>query len=188
VGLNAGGTWSNDNEINNSVTSSFCADVHGDSNITNSASTGPVLPTTATVTGAASQKIDFIGTLRGRLGWTPTAPLLFYMTGGLAYGHTRTDVSFTSHFTSCNTCTDDPFTSASTDEWRAGWTAGGGVEWMFGPHWSLKGEYLYYDLGNVSLDNLLDQRSVGRPFVTVGIRSEAHYKGNIARVGVNYHF
>src|SRR6266481_100594 len=26
---------------------------------------------------------------------------------------------------------------------RTGWTAGAGVEWMFLPHWSVKGEYLY---------------------------------------------
>ncbi len=29
---------------------------------------------------------------------------------------------------------------------RTGWTAGGGVEWMFAPHWSAKLEYLYFDL------------------------------------------
>jgi outer membrane immunogenic protein len=39
-------------------------------------------------------------------------------------------------------------------DWEAapygpGWTAGGGVEWLFLPNWSLKVEYLYYDLGRV---------------------------------------
>ena len=29
-----------------------------------------------------------------------------------------------------------------------GWTAGGGVEWMFAPHWSAKVEYLYVDLSS----------------------------------------
>ena len=28
-----------------------------------------------------------------------------------------------------------------------GWTLGGGIEWMFAPGLSLKGEYLFYDLG-----------------------------------------
>jgi len=29
---------------------------------------------------------------------------------------------------------------------RTGWTAGGGVEWLFAPHWSAKAEYLYVGL------------------------------------------
>ena len=33
---------------------------------------------------------------------------------------------------------------------RVGWTAGGGVEWLFAPNWSVKVEYLYYDLGSVT--------------------------------------
>ena len=32
-------------------------------------------------------------------------------------------------------------------------TAGGGVEWMFMPNWSLKFEYLYYDLGQATWAN-----------------------------------
>jgi hypothetical protein len=31
-----------------------------------------------------------------------------------------------------------------------GWTAGGGVEWMFTQNWSVKVEYLHYDLGTAS--------------------------------------
>jgi outer membrane immunogenic protein len=164
------------------------ADIHGDSSLTNSVGVTGFPGTTATVTGEASQKIDFFGTLRGRLGWTPTAPWLIYATGGLAYGHTKTDVSFTSHFAPCF-CGPDPSSSVSQDEWRAGWTVGGGVEWMFAPQWSLRGEYLYYDLGSVSVDNSLNQlNGAGARFVGVGITSDVHYKGNIARAAINYHF
>ncbi len=252
VGLNAGGAWSNDNEIDNTINSTFCntalngcnpnqwsnalaaavapsfdtghhasfigggqigynweaapwlygleadfqgADIHGDGSFTDTVhvpfSAAPFVPfTDATVNGVASEKLNFLGTFRGRLGWTTasTNPLLLYVTGGLAYGHTETDVSFSSHFTNCF-CGPDPSTSISKDEWRAGWTVGSGLEWMFAPHWSLKGEYLYYDLGHVSVDNTLNQlNGAATPFVAVGITSEAHYKGNIARGGVNYHF
>jgi outer membrane immunogenic protein len=38
-------------------------------------------------------------------------------------------------------------TTGSFSETRAGWTLGGGLEWMFAPHWTHKAEYLYYDLG-----------------------------------------
>jgi outer membrane immunogenic protein len=33
---------------------------------------------------------------------------------------------------------------------RTGWTAGGGLEWLFLPSWSFKVEYLYYDLGSAN--------------------------------------
>ena len=36
------------------------------------------------VSGTGSQKIDWFGTLRGRVGWVPVNPLLVYATGGLA--------------------------------------------------------------------------------------------------------
>jgi hypothetical protein len=34
--------------------------------------------------------------------------------------------------------------SNSVSNTKVGWTAGGGVEWMFLPNWSAKVEYLYY--------------------------------------------
>ena len=33
------------------------------------------------------------------------------------------------------------------DKTRLGWTAGVGVEHMFAPHWTLRGEWRYVDLG-----------------------------------------
>ncbi len=164
------------------------ADIKGDATTSNAVSIITVPITTATVVGTGSQKLNFLGTLRGRVGWLATPAALLYVTGGLAYGHTETSVSFTSHFTNCF-CGPDPVTSASADEWRAGWTVGGGVEWMFAPNWTIKGEYLYYDLGSQTLNTTLSQNNgAATPFVAVGIASEASYKGNIARVGVNYKF
>jgi outer membrane immunogenic protein len=46
------------------------------------------------VTGTGSQKLEWFGTVRGRLGWLLTQPLLLYATGGLAYGHVETSTSF----------------------------------------------------------------------------------------------
>ena len=36
---------------------------------------------------AASQRIDWFGTVRARAGFTPVDRLLLYVTGGLAYGN-----------------------------------------------------------------------------------------------------
>ena len=142
------------------------------------------------VSAAAKAKLDAFGTLRARLGWTPSPPWLIYATGGLAYGHVDTNVAFTSHLNNCANCGPDPSTFAENDKWRAGWTAGGGVEWMFAPRWSAKVEGLYYDLGSVTLNTALNQTLVPSGIVccTAAIASEIHYRGAIARVGVNYRF
>jgi opacity protein-like surface antigen len=34
------------------------------------------------------------------------------------------------------------------DTTQGGWVAGGGFEWMITNNWLLRGEYLYYSLGN----------------------------------------
>jgi outer membrane immunogenic protein len=104
------------------------------------------------------------------------------VTGGLAYGHTETSASFSEG-------NDFPANSAaSIDAWRAGWTIGSGFEWMIAPSWSIKGEYLYYDLGTVTVNNAINTLAFGAPFFSVTIASEAAYRGSIARGGINYHF
>ena len=65
--------------------------------------------------------------------------------------------------------------------WAEGWTAGGGVEFANGP-WSLKIEYLYYDLGKLSY-NVTD------PTLPAGsIIATDKFAGSLVRAGLNYHF
>jgi outer membrane immunogenic protein len=150
----------------------------------------PGFPTVlVTGTGTGSEKLDWFGTLRGRLGWTPTPPLLVYATGGLAYGHVQTDASFSGQTFISGTQLTTGSTAISQSDTRAGWTLGGGLEWMFAPQWSVKAEYLYYDLGTVTLNQTFTLLGVGNPRnINDNIQSVAHYKGNIARVGLNYKF
>ena len=54
-----------------------------------------------------------------------------------------------------------------------GWTAGGGVEVGFTPHWSAKAEWLYLDLPD-------------RNFSVTGTNNGL--AANLVRLGVNYHF
>jgi outer membrane immunogenic protein len=80
----------------------------------------------------------------------------------------------------------------SNDETRAGWTAGGGGEWMFAPKWSIKAEYLYVDLGkqSVNLPCLNPGICGSPPQVAPGAsyQTDFRFREHIARVGVNYHF
>jgi outer membrane immunogenic protein len=63
-----------------------------------------------------------------------------------------------------------------TTKTQVGWTAGAGFEFALAANWSAKAEYMYFDLGE-------DRFAVDPPFV-----EDVHTKGNIVRVGVNYHF
>jgi outer membrane immunogenic protein len=72
----------------------------------------------------------WFGTVRGRAGYAMNN-ILFYATGGLAYGGLRGEIS-----------------GLSEDKTHLGWTAGAGVEVGFTPNWSAKVEYLYVDLAD----------------------------------------
>ena len=117
--------------------------------------TGLLVPVAAI--NGSNLGIDWFGTVRGRAGWLFTPTLLVYGTAGFAYG----GVSAWGY--------GDTFT---------GWTAGGGLEWMFAPHWSAKVEYLYVDLSGGG-NNGGGGWNWGYNF---------HPQLNIVRAGVNYHF
>jgi len=155
----------------------------------------PMLPVTIvdTITGTAHQKLDWLGTLRGRVGIVPFTALLVYATGGLAFGHVSADTNLSEtgvlivNGTPITTLSSTATASTSSTQW--GWTVGGGAEWMFAPHWSLKAEFIYYNLGQISADMTLTQLSAsGVPFTTIGITSRVNFNGDIARGGINYRF
>ena len=124
----------------------------------------------------ASEDVQAFGTLRLRAGVAIDRALI-YATGGLAYG----DVKYSSYtqYTAASA-----FEYAGSDStWKAGWTLGAGLEYAVTNNWTVKGEYLYYDLGNKSYAApplaANPPYFVGQSFSTTG---------NIVRVGVNYKF
>jgi len=140
-------------------------------------------------TATVSRQLDWLGTLRGRLGLLATPTFLLYGTGGLAFG----GVSATTNITQvvANLANTGPYFSlGNLNNARVGWTAGGGVEWMFLPNWSLKVEYLYYSLGSVSyaLSPLVNNVAGTFPLSIALPRSSTRFNGNIVRAGIDYHF
>jgi outer membrane immunogenic protein len=168
------------------------ADIKGSNSKTGTATvvdTVTSTPIVDTISGTGNQKLNWFGTLRGRVGVVPFTPLLVYATGGLAYGNVSSEVSFTESYNFNCFCGPNPTTGASISSTQWGWTAGGGIEWMFAPHWSLKAEFLYYNLGHVSADmTLIQLNGNGLPFTAIGITSTVDVKGDIARGGINYKF
>jgi outer membrane immunogenic protein len=119
-----------------------------------------------------SSRYDWLGTTRARVGMV-TGPMLFYATGGLAYG--RVGHNYVTGVGS----PDAQFYSMSQNQ--VGWTAGGGAEYALGRNWSLKAEYLYVHLAASSLN------ISGSAFpANTALRFNNNL--NIVRVGANYRF
>jgi opacity protein-like surface antigen len=64
-----------------------------------------------------------------------------------------------------------------------GWTAGFGLEYGHGP-WSIKAEYLHYDLGSLTR-SYIDPITIQ---LNTGVTSRVEFSGDIVRVGLNYRF
>ena len=120
----------------------------------------------ATGTGTATENLEFLASLRGRLGydlggWTP------FVTGGIAWAstrHSRIDLT---------TGNED----ANPSNIRLGYVLGAGVDYRLKSNWSARAEYLYT---NLSLGGFL--------FGSSPARFNSQYDLHRVRVGLNYHF
>ena len=134
---------------------------------------GGVAATTATFT--ASEKLDWLGTVRGRLGLA-MGRTLFYATGGLAYAQDALSTNFVGP--SFNF-------PASTTVTKVGWIAGIGTEGVLAGNWSAKLEALYYNLGTTTL-LAGPALGAGLPGVTGFVRGKNfETDGVIVRGGLN---
>jgi outer membrane immunogenic protein len=139
---------------------------------------------------SSRRRLDYLGTVRGRVGFTITPTFLIYGTGGLAYGQTSSRTSIT-QIVESNPALPNHYNSfGSFSNSRVGWTAGGGVEWLFAPNWSVKAEYLYYDLGSTTfaLSPLTNTFTTGGVVYSSAPFAKSRFTGNIVRAGLNYHF
>jgi outer membrane immunogenic protein len=134
-------------------------------------------PLVGTMAHRVDEKLDWFGTLRGRVGITDSRWLI-YATGGWAFGHVKsaTFVQFS--------LDGDTYTSSFSDN-VSGWAAGGGFEYAFRDNWTVKGEVLWLDLGKVSY---VSPERTG--IYVPGYSYTTHLDLNevVARVGVNYKF
>jgi outer membrane immunogenic protein len=145
---------------------------------------GALLPALAgdTLTGDVTDKLEWFGTVRGRIG-IAFDRFLPYFTGGWAFGDRKFDGTVSALDAAGATIASSTFSTSSnmTD----GWTVGGGFEWAFWDHWTAKFEYLYIDFGNA---NNLNNFTFVTPAGTTGSVSTSHFTDNVLRAGVNYRF
>ena len=138
------------------------------------------VPATVTTTATLTDKLEWFGTFRGRVGFAVMPTALLYVTGGGAYGSVKTDLGLAT-FTANGT----PIAvagSRSTD--RFGWTVGAGLEWGFAPSWSAKIEYLYMDLGSISNSVVLPTAGG----LALGANVSSRITDSVFRGGINYRF
>ena len=106
------------------------------------------------------EKLSSLGSFRGRLGFAAAPSAMIYFTGGLGFGSGQWTVS-------------SPTTAYSYSKTETAFVFGAGAEFLVAKNWSVKGEYLRYNFGQVS-DSF----------------ASLNYKDSLDtfKVGVNYKF
>ena len=127
----------------------------------------------ATATSSAGVQ----GSIRGRLGFAWDR-VLIYGTGGVAFTSFNTSMTDTAGF-----FTGVPGTYSSFANTRAGWTAGGGIEYAVTDNWWVRAEYRYSNFGHTT------------DFLFPGVLPEGgflaaqhHLTENQVQVGFSYRF
>ncbi len=191
VGVIGGGQIGFNWQFNNSFLAGLEADIQGSTLSSNASAAGVAVESSTgslvSTTSNLSKSLSYLGTVRGRVGYLVTPTLLIFGTGGLAYG----GMTFTNGVFQSSTNPNFPFSAVSADysDARIGWTAGGGLEWMFHTNWSAKVEYLYYELGTATATNVLSGTTpAGNLLYGAAYQSSTHFNGHVVRLGVNYHF
>jgi outer membrane immunogenic protein len=128
-----------------------------------------------TLNQTRDSKIQWFGTVRGRIGWLVDSKTMFYGTGGLAYG--KVSVSGT---------VSDPENTGNvfgygSSRVNVGFAVGGGIEGAFrdSKQWTWKLEYLYMDLGSLSGTSI--EQIAGNPYSW-----NTKFTDHILRAGFNY--
>ena len=136
---------------------------------------------------------EWLGTVRGRVGFAADRAL-FYVTGGLAYGGVKSATTLAVEgYANNHGVNVDAIWSGEASKTKVGWALGGGMEYALSDNWTIKSEYLHYDLGRISYDlaSEIPALSIGTVYsgnIAVDIHARARAAGDIARIGINYKF
>ncbi|HZE54409.1 MAG TPA: outer membrane protein [Bradyrhizobium sp.] len=125
---------------------------------------GVIFPGGTLVTGNTDQ----LGSATARLGYA-FGPALLYAKGGYAWrGNNNIGVSVGGL----------PAAFTTSGNQRDGYTVGAGLEYMFAPNWSVKGEYQFYNFGNTTFT------AGPAPIIGARFRDDEH----TVKLGINYRF
>jgi len=146
-------------------------------------------PFTVTTAEGAAAKVEWVSTVRGRLGFGFDR-LLVYGTGGVAFGEVRGAGDITATVPSIGSLT----LAANDRRTHVGWTAGGGLGAAITSNLSAKAEYLYADLGRERHEApaLITGTPGAAALIPPGtaVRAAGDFKAQVqtVKVGLNYRF
>jgi outer membrane immunogenic protein len=169
-------------------------DIHRTDTLSNTSLYGPldVLGTTPTTrVNQYEGGLDFLGTVRGRVGFAFDRTLI-YGTGGFAYGQVDSRTTFYGP-----NAPTTPYFTGTQNGMRTGYAYGGGIEYAVAANSffdrfnyfhasgvTLKAEYIHYDLGSQTLNfpGVNGGSTIG------GYTSRVRTDGDLVRAGLNYKF
>jgi outer membrane immunogenic protein len=122
--------------------------------------------------------LDWVSSLRARLGYLVTPNLMLYGTAGGALGKVEYAASSNGGVV--------PYAAITAfSRLQGGWVAGGGLEWMITPNWLLRGEYLYYSFES---SPSVAASSITPTPLGVSSYSWSNTNANVARAALSYKF
>src|SRR5258705_6402870 len=145
--------------------------VEADLTFPNYFSSNSIVSTLAGARSEVAEKWDYVGTVRGRIGYA-SGHWLLYATGGFAYAGER--------FTN----TTDVGTDQKQINVRPGWAPRAGVEYAFAPHRSVRLEYLHsqFDRANISFPSGPAHKStLDFQQIRIGLNRKVDWPGSNSR-------
>ena len=161
----------------------FVVGVEGDISYTDFGSSRTVnslpLAGPGVLTNQYFSSLDYLATVRARLGYAVFDRGLIYATGGLALGEVSNAAAL------FGTAPGNLQFTGRRNSTEVGFAVGGGFEYAFTNNLSAKIEYLYYDLGSRTVAvNVIPGSGGGGTGYNVRFNNDGH----IVRAGLNYKF
>jgi opacity protein-like surface antigen len=183
-GFQAGANWRADAWVGGLEIDLSASDIKGSS----STSAGPVSlggGTTQSAVATQTDKFDWLGSARARIGFLPWPSMLLYGTGGPAWTRVVKTVDTTAVLSGGGPALTIT-SSTATPSWRFGWVVGAGAEArLWDSNWLARLEYLHYDFGD-SGSQFNNETSGG--VATISNMTSGHITTDVIRAGLDYNF
>ncbi len=173
-GFQAGANWQSGSIVGGLEIDLSGSDIKGST--TNSTSANGVVEQ-----ATQTDKLDWFGSARTRVGYLVSPDVLLYGTAGPGWARVVTDQE------SVRTLVGFPpptTTSSIVPTWMFGWVAGAGVEArLWNTNWLARLEYLHYDFGSGS-----SSQSIPAGGGLVMTSTSGHFTNDVVRAGLSYKF